>query len=99
MRMHLTSDCAEWHAGAFAVLALRTWWRHVADSHPSALFQAANSSDLQKLQGLLNRAPRDTEGLSAVLFAQCMSVFLSVQQSFYGNCALRRPSCSAQSCS
>lgn len=53
---------AAFQLGAFAVFCLKQWWSHVAASHPSSLFQAARSNDLQKLQGLLHRAPRDTAG-------------------------------------
>ena len=53
---------AAFQLGAFALFCLKQWWSHVAASHPSSLFQAARSNDLQKLQGLLHRAPRDTAG-------------------------------------
>ena len=48
--------------GAIALFCIKQWWRNISDNHPSSLFQAARSKDLQKLQGLLHRAPRDAAG-------------------------------------
>ncbi len=48
--------------GAIALFCIKQWWKNVTDSHPSSLFQAVRGKDLQKLQGLLHRAPRDAAG-------------------------------------